>query len=170
MLSQSVHLRCNNHLGQNIKDKLRALNIPQGVWKEFLADIFGKQVGSHFEHGLVDASSEATSLSALENVIGRWNNLERNCNGVESDPRFYSWFKEYIMHDIIHSVLPQVRCQAGLKDPLALFTTNCSESLNDVIKMEVEWKESKLPVLVEHLQSIGDRQSAELERAVISQW
>ena len=164
----AVHLRCTNHLRQNIKDKLRVLNIPQRVWKEFLADIFGKQAGSHFEHGLVDASSEATFLSALENVKGRWNNLERSCNGVESDPRFYSWFKEYKMHDIIHSVLPQVRCRAGLKDPLALFTTNCSESLNNVIKMEVEWKESKLPVLVEHLQSIGDRQSAELERAVIS--
>ena len=164
----AVHLRCANHLRQNVKDKLRTLDIPQGVWKEFLADIFGKQVGSHFEHGLVDASSEAEFLSSLENVEGRWNNLERSCNGGESDVHFYSWFKEYKVHDIIHCVLPQVRREAGLKDPLALFTTNCSESLNNVIKMEVEWKESKLPVLVGHLQSIGDRQSAELEKAVIS--
>ena len=61
-----------------------------------------------------------------------------------------------------------VRHRAGLNNPLALFTTNCSESLNNVIKMEVDWKESKLPLLVEYLQSIGDRQNAELERAVIS--
>lgn len=38
----------------------------------------------------------------------------------------------------------------------------------NVIKMEVDWKESKLPVLVEHLRSICDRESAEIERAVIS--
>ena len=39
-----VHLRCTNHLRQNIKDKLRSLNIPQSVWKEFLADILGNRL------------------------------------------------------------------------------------------------------------------------------
>ena len=165
----AVHLRCTNHLRQNVKDKLRSLNIPQSVWKEFLADIFWKQIGSHFEHGLIDSLSEAAFELALENVKEKWNNLERSCNIVESDPLFHSWFKEHKADDIIHCVLPEVRRQAGLTNSLALFITNCSESLNNVIKMEVDWKESKLPLLVEHLQSIGDRQNAELERAVISQ-
>lgn len=57
---EAAHLRCTNHLRQNIKDKLRALSIPQEAWKEFLADIFGAQVGSHFEMGLVDAESESS--------------------------------------------------------------------------------------------------------------
>ena len=164
----AVHLRCTNHLRQNIKDKLRSLNIPQSVWKEFLADIFGKQMGSHFEHGLVDSPSEAAFRLALENVKEKWNNLERSCKSGESAPLFHSWFKEHKAENIIHCVLPDVRHRAGLNNPLALFTTNCSESLNNVIKMEVDWKESKLPLLVEHLQSIGDHQNAELERAVIS--
>jgi len=43
----AVHLRCINHLRQNIKNKLRSLNIPWSLGKEFLADIFGKQAGSH---------------------------------------------------------------------------------------------------------------------------
>ena len=98
----------------------------------------------------------------------KWNNLERSCNIVESDPLFHSWFKEHKADVIIHCVLPEVRRRAGLTNFLALFTTNSSESLNNVIKMEVDWKESKLPLLVEHLQSIGDCQNAELERAVIS--
>ena len=34
-----------------------------------------------------------------------------------------------------------VRCLAGFKDS-AFFTTNSSESLNHVIKQEVQWKES----------------------------
>ena len=96
------------------------------MWKEFLADIFGKQIGSHFEHGLVDSSSEAAFVLALENV-----NLERSCNIIESDPLFHSWFKEHIAEDIVHRVLPEVRRRA-------LFTTNCSESLNNVIKVEVD--------------------------------
>ena len=138
------------------------------VWKEFLADIFGKQIGSHFEHDLIDSSSEAAFELALENVKEKWNNLERSCNIVESDPLFHSWLKEHKTDVIIHCVLPEVGRRAGLTNSLALFTTNCSESLNNVIKMEVDWNESKLPLLVEHLQSIGDRQNAELERAVIS--
>lgn len=53
----ATHLRCVNHLRQNIKDKLRSLGLPHSIWKEYLADIFGTQKGSHFESGLVDASS-----------------------------------------------------------------------------------------------------------------
>lgn len=53
----AVHLRCVNHIRQNVKDKLHSLKIPRNVWKEFLLDIFGGQTGSHFETGLVDCSS-----------------------------------------------------------------------------------------------------------------
>jgi len=52
---RAVHLRCTNHIRQNVKDKLRTLNIPQSVSKEFLADIFGTRIGTHFEASLVDA-------------------------------------------------------------------------------------------------------------------
>ena len=48
----AVQLRCTNHIRQNIKEKLRTLNIPQGAAKEFLSDIFGCQIGTHFESGL----------------------------------------------------------------------------------------------------------------------
>ena len=41
-----VHLRCTNHIRRNITDKLRDLNIPQHTSKEFLADIFGCQIGT----------------------------------------------------------------------------------------------------------------------------
>ena len=36
-----------------------------------------------------------------------------------------------------------------------------------LVKLEVQWKESKLPVLIDHLRSICDRQVAEIEKAVI---
>lgn len=51
---------------------------------------------------------------------------------AESNPHFHSWFKEHKTEDIIHCVLPEVRHRAGLNNAVALFTTNCSESLNNV--------------------------------------
>lgn len=46
-------------------------------------------------------------------------------------------------------------------------TTNSSESLNHVIKQEVQWQQNKLPVLIEHLLNIVQQHVAELEKAVI---
>ena len=167
----AVHLRCMNHMRQNVKEKLHDLNIPQNIWKEFLSDIFGVQVGSHFECGLVDSQSEATFSAALQALKERWNNLERSCKQGSSSPEFHTWFLTYKARDFIECVLPQVRLNAGI-NPTQHFTTNSSESLNHIIKLEVEWKESKLSTLIEHLKSIVDRQKSELEKSVTGrgQW
>lgn len=164
---KATHLRCVYHLRQNVKEKLRSLHLPQNIWKEFLADIFDTQKRSHFESGLIDASSKSDFCIALAKFKEKWDNLERSCLGDGCEPAFFNWFREYKMDDIIHCTLPEVREKAGLHDPLIAFTTNASESLNNVIKMEVEWKENKLPALIEHLKSIAEQQAAELERAAI---
>ena len=161
----AVHLRCTSHMRQNVRDKLRSLNVPQSVMNEFLHDIFGKQTGSHFEAGLVDAESETSFRTALSKLQYRWNNLERSCV-PNSEPQFHAWFQKFKAEDIIKCVLPHVRSQAGA-DPGSLFTTNSSESINHVIKQEVEWKENKLPQLISHLKSIAAQHQAELEKAII---
>ena len=163
----AAHLRCMNHMRQNVKDKLRNLRISQGVMREFLDDIFGKRVGSHFEAGLVDAKSESAFRTALEGLKCRWNNLERSCSSGSTDPQFHSWFCKYKAEDIIKCALPSVRVRAGV-DSQCLFTTNSSESLNRVIKEEVEWKENKLPNLISHLHKLTMRHHSEMEKAVIS--
>ena len=63
-------------------------------------------------------------------------------------------------------ILPGVRVKADI-DPTRKFTTNVSESINHVIKQEVDWKENKLPVLIDHLKAITKQHVAELEKAVI---
>ena len=65
--------------------------------------------------------------------------------------------------DFTECALPKVRTKPGV-DPLHHFTTNASESLNYVIKLEVEWKENKLPNLIDHLKNIVDR---ELEKSIV---
>ena len=90
----AVHLRCTNHIRQNVKDKLRALGLPQAVLKTFLGDIFGAQVGTHFEEGLVDSADAASFTSDLATLETKWNNLEKGANPTQK-PEFYSWFKQY---------------------------------------------------------------------------
>ena len=133
----AVHLRCVNHLRQNIKEKLHDLKIPQNVWKEFLSDIFGVQVGTHFECGLLDSRSESDFSAQLSTLRERWNNLERSCKESTSPPEFHTWFLTYKARDFIECALPEVHTKAGI-NPLQHFTTNTSESLNHIIKLEVE--------------------------------
>ena len=163
---KAVHLRCTNHLRQNIKDKLREIGLPKNVCKEILADIFGSCNGTHFEAGLGDAVSAAAFSKALERLKSKWNNLEKSCFPTEREPLFHSWFCRYKCKEFIENVLPEVRRRAGWKKE-SFFTTNCSESLNHVIKQEVEWKENKLPQLIDKLKTIVDENCAEFERAVI---
>ena len=66
MLHKCCALRCTNHICQNVKDKLRDLNVSQSVTKEILADIFGTRIGTQFESGLADAQSEALFRKSLE--------------------------------------------------------------------------------------------------------
>ena len=73
---------------------------------------------------------------------------------------------KYKVSDIKDCVLPAVRAKAGL-DPTQKFTTNISESINHVIKQEMEWKENKLPVLIDHFEAITEQHVEELKKAVI---
>ena len=61
-----------------------------------------------------------------------------------------------------------MRSKAGCKDPTYFFTTNSSESLNHLIKKEIEWKESQLPKLIDSLKAIANDHHSELEKAVVS--
>ena len=165
----AIHLRCVNHLRQNVKDKLHALCLPQSAWKDFLGDIFGQQTGTQYEKGLVDSVSPNIFRAALSRFKNRWNNLEISYLPKNSTPQFYEWFCSYKADIIINTVLPEIREKAGWSssNPREKFTTNSSEALNHVIKQEVQWKESKLPMLIERLKVIVDQQESELEKAVV---
>ena len=77
------------------RKKLQSLNISQDVSREFLADIFGAQIGTYFEAGLADAESESSFATSLEGVKVRRNNLEKSCCSGELAPQFHAWFCRY---------------------------------------------------------------------------
>ena len=90
------------------------------------------------------------------------------CSGGSVTPQFHAWFCEHKAEDFKKNILPEVRLFAGFKGS-SFFTTNCSESLNHVIKQEVQWKENKLPKLIDDLKSITDDQIRETEKVIIGQ-
>ena len=163
----AVQLRCFSHFRQNIKDKLREIGMPQSATKKIIEDIFGRQIGSHFEEGLVDAEDDVTFLAMLNSLEIEWNNLEKGSIQQKSVPSFFSWFKQYKATTVAQTMLRCVRQKANLGSPPCKFTTNHSESINNVIKMEVEWKESQLPQLIEKLNDIHTRQMQNVEMAIL---
>ena len=54
----AIHLHCSIHACNNIKKNLRERRLPELVVNEITDEIFGKQVGSSYVEGLVDAESE----------------------------------------------------------------------------------------------------------------
>lgn len=91
----ATHLRCVNHLRQNVKDKLHSLSLRQSAWKDFLGDIFGQQVGTQYESGLIDCKSPEMFKAALSKVKNRWNNLECSYLKENTTAQFHMWFSTY---------------------------------------------------------------------------
>ena len=65
------------------------------------------------------------------------------------------------------TMLRSKRRQAGLGDPPVAFTTNASESINALLKNQVQHKKSDVPLFLDKLKAAIDEQQRELERAII---
>lgn len=161
----SIHLYCQIHLRSNVKNELFRRNLPTSVVGEITNDIFGKQVGSAYLEGLVDADSEAVFYEKLEEKGGEWKQKEKDNSGCI--PGFYGWFCENKVDLIVSGMLRSVREEAGLGCLPSSFTTNASESLNAMLKRKVNHKKNDLPEFIDQLKQLVDEQDRELERAVI---
>ena len=65
-------------------------------------------------------------------------------------------------------MLRPVRIKAGLGNPPESFTTNASESINAVLKNEVEYKKNDVPAFLDKLQAVISEQQREVERAIVN--
>ena len=62
-------------------------------------------------------------------------------------------------------MLRPVRIRAGLGNPIA-FTTNASESINALLKNQVEYMKNDVPVFLGKLQAVINEQQREVEKAL----
>ena len=139
----AIHLYCSVHARNNVKKNLRDRKLPESVVNEIVDDVFGKQVGSTYYEGLVDARSEEILYQKLEEKKLSWEQLESEHPGCSTG--FYDWFCRHQCDPIVSGMLRNVREDAGLGVPPAPFTTNASESLNAVLKRKVNYKKNELP-------------------------
>lgn len=158
-------LRCFIHLKRNITEKLKERGISSSDMQEFLADIFGKHVGTVYWEGLVSAEDCNDFDAKLANCERVWKDREAKYN-VEWRSSFFDYFTKNYSGIICHCMLKDLRISVGLGVPPAIYTTNACESLNAVIKRKVNYKESEWPEFNNQMKQLIDRERDEAVRAL----
>ena len=64
-------------------------------------------------------------------------------------------------------MLRPIREDCGLGSPPDPFYTNASESMNNVIKVKVDYKRNELPQFMDKLHALCEEQQHEVEKAII---
>ena len=164
----AIQLRCFLHLKKNVEHKLLELGLPSSVSQEFLNDIFGKRSGNTQREGLVDSFSSQDFMERLEALKPVWDTREGPF-APSSGPRFFSHFLTYQADVVQYHMRKDLRESAGLGSPPCQFTTNASESINAVIKREVDYKESGWPEFNQKMRRFVESQREEITRA-LSGW
>lgn len=89
--TKSKHLLCDIHMKDNIKKKLTDLSIKGEVAKEYIHDIFDKQIQSEKVPGLLDCFSAEEFDKRLESIKPFW--IKRHLYGEE----FHKYFVPYTL-------------------------------------------------------------------------
>ena len=128
-----------------------------------MTDVFGQQLGSVHNEGLVDNDDFERNL---ESAMESWRNLE--LTRISDIEKFISWFVEYKVEVIRNTMLRTVREDCGLGNPPSMFTTNASESINALLKHKVDYKKHQLPDFIDIVGELVAEQKQEVERAVVN--
>ena len=73
----AIHLFCSIHLRKNVKDELFRRKFSDTIVSDIAGDIFGKQVGTTYFEGLVDAENEDVFYKKLEEMRKIWEAKEK---------------------------------------------------------------------------------------------
>ena len=154
----AVHLRCANHLKDNITDHLRKMLLPDAVVKDVLRDIFG----TCSEKGLIHATAREfdAKLSVLEN---HWEILEKQ-HDITS-PKIFKWFRLHVAPIIRDNMNTELLQSLGLGGER--YTQNNSESVNAIIKRYVNFQKQDLLQFVNDLEECVQEQQNEVDKAIL---
>ncbi len=151
LFANSPHIRCERHLQENIKRKLKELGVAGKDDKDlrfFIEDIFGSERDDPLTRGtkiriggLVDLSKENFRvIYPMKKAI--WDVKEQEITG--KDPKFFNWFQRYKVPEIEESYLPEIRDQITNNGPAGRITNNDSEILN--LMAQQNQRSLKLPL------------------------
>lgn len=159
--TKSKHLLCDIHMKDNIKKKLADLNIKGEEAKDYINDIFGRQIQSEKVPGLVDCFSSDEFDEKLESLKPLW--IERHLYGEE----FHKYFVTFKADLIKNCMTADLRAMCGLGYPPSMYNQNANECANSVVKRDLKLEKLSVQDCVMHLQNIIQRQHDEARLAVL---
>ena len=152
-------MTCFNHVRRNIKDKLHDLGIDKAIQAEVLDDIFSRRVGSTLLTGLVDSNSLDMYEEKLGCLLTKWRKHDPADSSDKLVNQFCSWLivnKDDVIRD---SMLLPVR---GLGSPPDHFYTNSSECVNNVLKVNVNYKKTELTLFIDKICQLIEEQATRM--------
>ena len=154
----AVHLRCANHLKDNISDHLRKMLLPDAMIKDILRDIFG----TTFEKGLIHAI--AREFDAKLNVLKKqWEVLEKQ-HDIPA-PKIFRWFQLHVAPIIRDNMNAELLQSVGVEGEK--YTQNNSESVNAIIKRYVSFQKQDVLQFVNDLEECVQEQQNEANKAIL---
>ncbi|KAK3749032.1 hypothetical protein QZH41_006225 [Actinostola sp. cb2023] len=154
------HLICSIHFRKNVIEHLKSVGIDEMNRKLICDDIFGHQIGTRFEEGIVDSDDEYQGR--LDSLRGVW---EERIGKKGLD--FYQWFMKWKSRLVKEHLLKPVRIAAGLGDPPKPYVSNRVECVNSLLKRETERKESPVDAFAKMMQDLVERQARNVRWAII---
>lgn len=125
---ENIHLRCFDHVHDDMKQKLLSMKVDETNRKTIISDILGKEYGGTRIMGLVDSET-------AEEFEQRYVDMEK-----EWPEEFQSWMQttrgrvRSLKETLKQCMLKPVRTNAGLGDPPNKWSNQRTESMNNVIK------------------------------------
>ena len=148
-------LLCADHKKTNIESKLNDLRAAECAKKHVLADIFGKNISSTYEKGLIDSETCMAFDRRLRDLKSTWDCLV---------PGFHTWFVSYEA-DLFKSHL--IKEVTDLANVYKHFSNNRVESQNDNAK---DWVgragNVSFPKLNQKMKELVTAQQQDIEMAV----
>ena len=153
----ATHLRCANHLKDNITDHLRKQLLPENVVKEIIYDIFGTST----ERGLIHASNKDFDGKLLL-LQRRWDELEKI---YKPNPCVFTWFTGNMVSVIRENMRSELLEDLQLEEEK--YTQNKSESLNALVKRYVTFQKQDILQFVNDLEECVHEQQNEISKSTI---
>ena len=155
-IPEGYHLLCDLHMKGNIESKLLELKVDRQCTKEYLKDIFGRDIGDQREPGIVDSwgpEEVDTKLTSLKDI---W--IKRHPKGEA----FYRYFEVHKKELIKACMTSEVRSIAGLGYPPKPYRQNANESMNNVLKAANDRKKHSLHQVIQNIHAVVRQQEQEV--------
>lgn len=131
-----------------------------------MKDVFGGVLEHELHLGLVDSENPDIFQAKLASIRDCWNGIEvsnrRTLQGELNQPEFYKWLCEYRAEGMSKTMIKSLRDAAGLvpsDGSTKCFYTNASESINQMLKIKVNYKASHLHKFIDEMHDFVKRQA-----------